>query len=267
MKDLKRILVRFTVVGLVLAGIIAFFYTTPAHKSEKSDAILRVATNVYPPYVYGGSAGGDLRGFDIAIMREVGKLLNKQVIFEVMAFDALIIALKQGKVDAVIGGMDITPSRRKQITMIPYYGEKIDTLSLLFWGKIPEGVKTLEDLSKQEGLVSVTTLSGSPLLTYLVKLHPQIQAKAYGGIDEIILEIRYGKANAALLDTSACIKLARDHPDLKVVTFAIAPEYQFEGQGISVAQQNKKLAEQITDAVNQMKKNGTIKKLEKVWMR
>ncbi|MEG0808513.1 MAG: transporter substrate-binding domain-containing protein, partial [Alistipes sp.] len=77
----------------------------------------------FPPFEY--IENGEIKGFDIDLIKEIGKLLNKEVILKNIQFDGLIPALQTGKLDIIIAGMTITPEREKNINFSePYYTSK-----------------------------------------------------------------------------------------------------------------------------------------------
>ncbi len=103
-------------------------------------------TSGYAPYVSLDSKG-QYEGFDIDLAKLVAEKLNKKlVIKDLGSMPSLIIGLKQKKIDAIIWAVSITEERQRQMEMIYYQGEKITTMPLLFWSKIPEDIKGPEDL-------------------------------------------------------------------------------------------------------------------------
>ena len=97
-----------------------------------------VGTNAtYLPFEFVDEKGETV-GFDIDLAREISKKLGKKLEVREFAFDALILNLKQHRIDAIMAGVSITPSRLKEIFMIPYYGEEIKNLVLVFKGENAE---------------------------------------------------------------------------------------------------------------------------------
>ena len=88
-----------------------------------------------------------LVGFDVDVAELIAEKLGKTLVIKDMEFEGEILSLKQGKIDLILSGMDITPSRLKEILMVPYHGEATISLSLIFWNEIPEGVNSLEDIA------------------------------------------------------------------------------------------------------------------------
>ena len=76
-------------------------------KSRQS-GVLRVGTSAdYPPFEYYNSRY-QLDGFDIGLIREIGKQLGVQVEIKDYAFDGLYNALQLGSIDAAISAITVT---------------------------------------------------------------------------------------------------------------------------------------------------------------
>jgi len=257
---------------LILGSITLFLYQffiadknpTPMNMS---DNVLRVGTNVgYAPFVFTDNQGNVI-GFDVDLINVLANKMGKKAVIEHMAFDALIVALKQNKVDLIIGGVAITPSRCKEIDLIPYYGEGETTLSMLFWDKVPSGVATLADLKTvyPDEKPTVCTQAGTVFEPYLQKWTHILHPKTLDDTDDIVLDIRYSKSVAAVLETVTAKKLQQLHPSIKVVTFPVDKEDQTLGSGIGVQKENAELKAALEKGVDEMRKSGEIKALADKW--
>ena len=99
----------FALLGLVLAiglSVIPAFSQTPPNP-------FRVATEAtFPPFEF--QQGGQLTGFDIDLMRAIGKEADLNIDFRNLPFDGIIPALQARTVEAAISGMTITAERAHQ---------------------------------------------------------------------------------------------------------------------------------------------------------
>ncbi len=96
------------------------------------EKVLVVGTNAeFPPFEY--YENGELIGFDIDLMCEIGKRLGYRIEFKDFAFDALINNLASGKVDCIIAGISITEERLEVVDFsIPYGVFKITSTDGIF---------------------------------------------------------------------------------------------------------------------------------------
>ncbi|BAU12092.1 polar amino acid ABC transporter, inner membrane subunit [Leptolyngbya sp. NIES-3755] len=87
-----------------------------------SQSTLTVAVEpVYAPFEF-RSPTGELQGFDIDIIREVGKAAGFGVRFQSITFDGIIPALQARTIDAAVGAMTITPARSQVVDFSrPYF--------------------------------------------------------------------------------------------------------------------------------------------------
>lgn len=109
--------VIFALLGLVLVlglSVIPAFSQTPPNP-------FRVATEAtFPPFEF--QQGGQLTGFDIDLMRAIGKEADLNIDLRNLPFDGIIPALQARTVEAAISGMTITAERAQAISFSrPYF--------------------------------------------------------------------------------------------------------------------------------------------------
>lgn len=94
--------------------------TAPDMNEDAPNGKLVMGTEAgFPPYEY--MSGGAVIGTDIDIMSEVAKELDMELVVENMAFDGLIAALQQGKIQAIAAGMTISEERKVNVDFsVPY---------------------------------------------------------------------------------------------------------------------------------------------------
>lgn len=84
---------------------------------------IRVGTDVpFVPFETFNTSSNDYEGFDIDLMREIGKRAGFTPQFETRTFATLIPSLESGDIDAAISSMSINAEREEQVDFsIPYY--------------------------------------------------------------------------------------------------------------------------------------------------
>ena len=84
---------------------------------------LIVGTNAtFVPFEFKDDKTQDYAGFDIDLIRAIGKRINKDVELKNVAFDALIPALNTHDIDVAASGMTITKARSEKVLFSsPYY--------------------------------------------------------------------------------------------------------------------------------------------------
>jgi polar amino acid transport system substrate-binding protein len=82
-----------------------------------------------PPEDFYAANGQTSIGFEVDLARAIGRLLGLRVDYRTMAFDALITALKSGRVDATMSAMNDTKPREQAISFVDYYNAGITMLA------------------------------------------------------------------------------------------------------------------------------------------
>ena len=95
----------------------------PADEWSRIQAAGRIVVGTapdYAPFAYYDGAF-QLDGFDIALMREIGRCLGVQVEFSDFAFDGLIGALQLEQIDVAIAAISTTPERQAVVAFSTVY--------------------------------------------------------------------------------------------------------------------------------------------------
>jgi arginine/lysine/histidine/glutamine transport system substrate-binding/permease protein len=99
----------------------------------------------YPPFEMRQEASGELIGFDVELLRAIGRDAGREIRFVAMPFDGLIPALQAGSIDAVISSMTITPERARAVDFSrPYFAAGLAIV-------VKEGDTTIRSLKDLEG--------------------------------------------------------------------------------------------------------------------
>jgi len=234
-----------------------------ASASQEPKPLLVGTTSGYAPFV-SLNEKGQYEGFDIDVAEAVAKKLKRPlVIKDFGSMPGLMLALKQGKVDALIWAISITPDRLKSMEMIHYQGAERSEMMILFWKEVPPDILSFADLGKDtKKMVSVE--AGSYQESVLLR-YPQIRLTQLDRISEAILALKYGKAFALCIDDPLYPRLKEKYPDLAKLVLPLSSEETSLGNGICIDRSKKELVEQIRQAIDELKKDGTIAELEKKW--
>ena len=92
----------------------------PADKLSQKGHLLICSDIPYPPQEY-FDENGNPAGVDIDLGTEIATRLGLKVQFVNSVFDTIIAAVNGGKCDIIMSAMNITDTRKKQVSMIPYF--------------------------------------------------------------------------------------------------------------------------------------------------
>ncbi|ABI61775.1 ABC transporter substrate-binding protein/permease [Granulibacter bethesdensis] len=206
------------------------------------------------PYIFHDPDREDrLIGYEKDIVDEIGRHLNRNLIFVQNGWDSLIPGLDRGLYDFSIDGLEITPAHREVVDFSkPYYV----TSEQLVVRKDSKGLDTLESLHGH----AVGTLKASVGERILQK-HPDINLRVYEEEIDAYTDLHNGRTDAVLLDWPIALYYSATDPSLKLIGKPIGHlEY-----GIAVRKGNQVLLDQINTALDQMRADGTLRRILERW--
>ena len=104
---------RTVLVGM-LAALTMFAAGCGGKDAAKESKVLRAGTEpTFAPFEFQEKDSKDFTGFDMDLIRAIGKQMGRDVEIKNMGFDALIPAINSGNIDVVASGMSITEERKK----------------------------------------------------------------------------------------------------------------------------------------------------------
>ena len=233
----------FTLITIATCSYL--FFTQQKRSCNSNELVIGTAAG-YAPWV-SINAQGEYEGFDIDFANALAKKMNKKLILQDLGtMSSLFTALDQGKIDAIIWGMSITQDRLKKVAMVNYQGELTSAYSLIFWKKIPENIKTIQDLAEKTVCVEPTSHQEDVLQKYCSNSNRLPTEK----IDDALLNIQYGKADAALVEPAIANKFKKKFNELQILDVPLDPKDQVAGVGVIIKQNNNNLIHQIEQAVS-----------------
>lgn len=244
-------------------GFIAIKFFSSTQKAIDETLVIGLQSG-YPPFEFMDTEG-KIVGFDVDVAGCIAEKLKKTLVIKDMEFEGEILSLKQGKIDLIMSGMNITPSRLKEISMIPYHGEAATSLSLIFWKEIPEGVHSIEDMAKLPN-PTISVESGALPELYLSR-YQNIQAKSFQGALGPLMDVKYGKSVANLVESDVAEYLKQQHAEIKILSVPLSKEESILGFGIGVKKENQELFKQVQEIIQELKASGELKHLEDKWFK
>jgi polar amino acid transport system substrate-binding protein len=110
-----RLRVRFLLANLSLAGCLVAAVACALGAEPQESAPLRIAVYDVPPYGY-VDTDGSISGVSVDLWRRVAEQLERQFkLVAVSDMEAVLEGLEQGRFDAAIGAITITPERAERV--------------------------------------------------------------------------------------------------------------------------------------------------------
>lgn len=240
------------------------FLTNSVHSAEtKQDKLVVGMTSGYAPYVSLNDKG-DYEGFDIDLANLVAQKLNRKLVLQDLgSMPSLLVAIQKKKIDAIIWAMSITDARRKEMDMIYYQGEKVTEMPFIFWNTLPTVLAKIDDLAKIPNC-TICVEAGS-YQDAVIQNYPGVKVRYLDKIADAIMEIKYRKAQSALIDTSLIPRVKEQYPEIKVAYLPLPENQQSFGNGICMNKETKELNAQVQKAITDLTAEGKIAELEKKW--
>ncbi|HEV2917109.1 MAG TPA: transporter substrate-binding domain-containing protein [Candidatus Babeliales bacterium] len=251
---------KITISSIIFITLIGLYYYYSKPASIHNHLHIGVASG-YAPWAVITEAG--LVGFDVDIAKELGKRLGVTITLVDMSPELLITSVKTKKLDLMVAPMAITAEREKAFYMVHYQGAKATHWPLMFLGKIPEHIKTLDDVGTLPNNI-VSVLPGTKQTEYAYSIS-SVTVRTLDSIPLILMDVRQGKSIAALIDPDLGTRIQQENPDMSFVQIPVPQEYQSKGNGIAIHSDNHILAQRVTEVVSCMKKDGFIEQSEQTW--
>lgn len=224
-----------------------------ACNDSNNDNTLYVATSAdNPPYEH--MRKGEIVGFDIDLINEIGQYLKKDIELKNVEFPGLLASLASRNVDLVIAAMSVTEERQKKVDFsTPYTSSNI---AVLF--RSSDAFKSEKDLKgKIVGAQLGTTWS---FIAHELSLKECFEDKSLANNLMLVEELKNQRIDAVILEESQVQKFMEKNQGL-----ASFPLAQYNSRFAITLPKNSALTPDINKAILALKSNGTIARLAQKW--
>lgn len=224
----------------LLMGALVLSLSVSAMAKDK----IFVGTNAeFPPFEY--LEKGEVTGFDIELVNEIGKVMDADVKVLDMSFDGLLPALQMKKVDLVIAGMTATEERKKTVSFTqPYYTAS----QVIIVKEGNNSIKSFDDL-KGKKVAVMLGFTGDTIVSEIEGVNVERFNAAYAGI----MALQADKVEAVVLDSEPAKNYVKQNSGL-VLAEADAEQEEY---AIALRKNDKALLEKVEKALAELKANGT----------
>lgn len=256
----KKLILIFTVfasfLGLVACSSANSNGSDANWKSIQKKGELTVATagTLFPQSYHDDD--NKLTGYDVAIMKEVGKRLDLKIKFIEMGIDGMLTALNSGQID--VAGYSIEKDSKNAKKFLYTDAHKYSFGSMIVRQSDDSGIKSLKDLKGKKAAGASTT-------SYM-KI-----AKKYGSElviydnvtnDVYLQDVANGRTDVILNDFYLQSMASKALPDIPVKVLE-GVYYNPSEANFAIKLGNEELQKQVNNTIKEMKKDGTLTKLSK----
>jgi polar amino acid transport system substrate-binding protein len=238
--------------GTLAATVILAAFTLPALAAEK------LVVGAYPsnPPWETKNDKGEFEGFEVDLVKAIAKKLNREVELQDLGFQALFAATSSGRIDMAISTITITQERLKsQAFSQPYYDSD---MALAASANTP--LKTLADV-KGKTLGALATSTGETWIRSNMQKYGIADIKTYNTQQDLLLDTRNGRVDGAISDLAGMQFTFQKMTGMKIVE-RIKTGDQY---GIMM-RKGSPLVEPVSNAISELKKDGTMAALHKKWL-
>ncbi len=168
---------------------------TPAAAQAPAGKLIVGLDDTFAPMGFRSEAG-ELIGFDIDLANAVGEVMNYEIVFQPIAWEAKEMELEANNIDCVWNGMSRTPERVESMTLSKEYLNN----RLVIMTNPGVTVASWDDLKQ----LNVGTQAGSSALEAVMahEIYPDIKDRLseYPTYDECILDMQAGRIDAMVVD-------------------------------------------------------------------
>ena len=239
---------------LTAAIAAALSSTVPAWAKNQRKLVVGMDAT-YPPF---GSQDTETRqyvGYDVDIIRAIGRIEGFEVEVRNLSFDGLIPALKTGSIDIAINDITITPERAKSVDFSNRY--YIAGLGVVVNANNTTITKP-EDLEGKRLAVSIG--STGEIASRGIK---NAKVRIFNQLTECYLELRNNGVDAVVNDIPTNDYYVATAGRGKVKSLPIA--LTREDLGIAVKKGNKELLDRINRGLAAIKQNGEFARIFEKW--
>ncbi|AIF53635.1 basic amino acid ABC transporter substrate-binding protein [Pelosinus sp. UFO1] len=242
---------------IMLMVLIASFGLVGCGKDAATTAkVLKVGTDAgFAPFEFQDEKSKEYVGFDVDLIKALGKQMGYEVQIQNMNFDGLIPGLEVNSIDVAIAGMTITDARSQKVNFTkPYYQSGLTIVVK----NDNTAIKSFKDLEGKKIAVQIGTTGATE-----AKKIKDAQVREFNNAPEAFMELKAGGVDAVVNDkpVNEYYIAKSGSKDAK----AVGEPQQAEEYGIAVAKKNTELAGKLDKALEEIKKNGEYEKIYVKW--
>ncbi len=255
---------NYTIILAAILASISIWYMTKRStqvtqkKITEIDTIIVGTNSEFKPFSF--IENGKLVGVDIDIATEVARRLEKSIKWKDVPFDALIPEIQLGNIHMIAAGMTPTQERSKRILFAdPHFGQDGDDPLIVITNERTR-INSIDDLIGKEIIVN----EGYNADTYLSSIDGiHITRLSTASVAEGMLALTSGRGFAFVAANSS-INPFLEHNFSNQFNIFPLPETG-DSYALGISKQYPELHKQVDEVIDQMYKDGTIKKILTKW--
>ncbi len=246
----------FAVAALAGCGGSSSTSSSSSSGSGSGSKVLKVGSSIdFAPFEFQDEGQKEYQGFDMDLIRAIGKEMGYEVEVQNLGFDGLIPALQSHNIDVIISGMTINDERKQNVLFSdPYY----DSGLTMVVRSDEQNIKSFNDLKGHTVAVQMGTTSAKE-----VKKIEGVTVKELNTPADCFMELKAGGVDAVVNDRPVNDYYITKNAAQGVK--ALDDKLTAEQYGIAVGKNDKDLQEKINAALKKLHENGEYDKIFAKW--
>ncbi|MFO1082722.1 MAG: transporter substrate-binding domain-containing protein [Reyranellaceae bacterium] len=237
-------------------AIAALLAVSPALAQDKKPPLRTGVDGTFAPHAM-PKLGGGVEGFQIDLFTEAAKRMGRDITIDAVSFSTLIPGMQSGRYDFIAAPTTVTKERAENMLFTAGY------LWTAFQFGVKKGtppIKSWEDLKGK----SVAVNKGTPYETLSKQMGEKygFTVQVYDTQPDATQAVLSGRAYATLGGNTTIVYAASKNPNFVADLELKETRAHWAAP---VPKDNPKLRAELQDALDCMKKDGTIAKLMKKW--
>lgn len=230
-------------------------YLAPISAASRDENVLIVGANIgNVPWEFQDTAG-ELIGFEIDLVNEVAKRLNREIEIINIPFNGLFSAVQSSRIDIAISSITITEQRLTSVSFAQPYYDSDQSLTI----RSDSNITSVNDL--QDEVVAVDTGStGDIWASENQQQYGFKEIRRYEGIAPAALDLQIGRVVGYISDIPAMQYYTKDKPELKVVE-----RIRTGGSYSMMFRKDDELALSVNEIITTLKQEGLVNELHNKW--
>jgi ABC-type amino acid transport substrate-binding protein len=257
LSHVKRNLLQVFLLALSLLGLAQSVWAEPGLERVKKAGKLLIAVDAsYPPMEFEGPKGQPI-GFDVDLGEELAKKLGVKAEFIVMSWDGILAGLTSKRYDVIMSSMNITADRQKQVDFVEYV-----KLSQLFVARPGTKLDQEKALDGKVIAVQADTTSSDYVEAVKKKGIAIKEIKAFKTAIDCFAALKAKHVDGIVIDEPVGRYYQKqDAKSFEITGKAMSPE----PVGIALRKEDQDLKKALEEALLEVKKVGTFKKISENW--
>ncbi len=216
-----------------------------------------VATDsTWPPMEY-INRDRRLVGFDIDLLREIGRRAGFRPVFETVAWDGIFAGLAARQYDMIASSVTLLEERKQAMLFSQPYFEAAQHIVVR---REDYGIQQLEELAGQAVGAQIAT-TGSRLVAET----PGVQVRTYDDLGLAVEDLATGRLAAIVADVAIVEYFVLGNERYADELAVTGPPYATEDYAFAIRRDQPELRNRIDTALADVRKDGTLARIREFW--